>query len=39
MEEYTATLESLGDSLIVWADPEGRFSGFTKVSERKEKIK
>jgi hypothetical protein len=31
MEEYTATLESYGDSLILWADPESRFSGHTKV--------
>ena len=28
---YTETLESIGDAIILWADPEGEFSGFTKV--------
>jgi len=30
MEEYTATLDSIGDSLILWADPESLFTGHTK---------
>jgi len=30
MEEYTATLDSIGDSLIRWADPENQFTGHTK---------
>lgn len=30
-DAYTATLEATGESLIAWADPEGRFSGHTKV--------
>lgn len=31
MEAYAETLESVGDSIILWADPDGEFSGFTKV--------
>jgi len=30
MEAYTATLESVGEHIIQWADPEDQFSGFTK---------
>lgn len=30
-EAYTAYLAETGDALIAWADPEGRFSGYTKV--------
>ena len=25
------SLNALGDSIIAWADPEGQFSGYTKV--------
>ena len=31
MDEYKATLESVGDAIIQWADPESQFTGFTKV--------
>ena len=30
-EAYNAYLVETGDSVIAWADPEGRFSGYTKV--------
>lgn len=30
MDEYKATLESVGDAIIQWADPESQFTGFTK---------
>jgi hypothetical protein len=30
-EAYAAYLTETGDNLIAWADPEGRFSGHTKV--------
>lgn len=30
MDEYTAALESIGDSILLWADPEGQFTGYTK---------
>ena len=33
MDEYTAALESIGDSILLWADPEGQFTGYTKVRE------
>jgi hypothetical protein len=36
MEAYTATLESIGDSIIKWADPEDNFGGFTKVRMRED---
>jgi hypothetical protein len=31
MNAYTATTEYVGDAIISWADPEGQFTGFTKV--------
>ena len=31
MDAYTAALNSIGDSMIEWSDPEGKFSGYTKV--------
>ena len=31
MDDYKATLESIGDAIILWADPESQFTGFTKV--------
>lgn len=27
---YISTLDSVGDSLVKWADPEGQFTGYTK---------
>lgn len=33
MDEYKATLESVGDAIIQWADPESQFTGFTKVRD------
>jgi hypothetical protein len=30
-DEYNAKLASIGDALLAWADPEQRFSGYTKV--------
>lgn len=30
-EEYTETLTSLGESIIQWSDPEGKFGGYTEV--------
>ena len=32
MDAYTEKLNSIGDSLIKWADPEGQFTGYTEVS-------
>lgn len=31
MEAYTSVLNSVGDAIISWADPEGKFGGHTKV--------
>ena len=28
---YFETLNDIGDSIVAWADPEGQFSGYTKV--------
>ena len=33
MDEYKATLESIGDAIIQWADPESQFTGFNKVRD------
>jgi len=30
MEAYTSVLNSVGDAIISWADPEGKFGGHTK---------
>mmetsp|Transcript_118672 Transcript_118672/g.343229 ORF Transcript_118672/g.343229 Transcript_118672/m.343229 type:complete len:273 (-) Transcript_118672:29-847(-) len=30
MDAYTNTLNSIGDTLIRWADPEGQYTGYTK---------
>jgi hypothetical protein len=32
-EKYTATLESVGESILNWADPENQFRGHTNVRE------
>ena len=32
MGAYTDTLNAVGDILIKWADPDERFTGFTKVN-------
>ena len=32
MEGYTETLESVGDSILQWVDPEYKFQGYTEVS-------
>ena len=31
MAGYADTLNEFGDLIIQWADPEGKFGGFTKV--------
>ena len=31
MPGYTDTLNEIGDQIIQWSDPEGKFGGFTKV--------
>jgi hypothetical protein len=33
MDSYMETLNSIGDALLQWADPEGQFGGYTKVSD------
>lgn len=30
-EEYTKTLDSIGESILTWADPERDFRGYTEV--------
>jgi hypothetical protein len=31
MEDYLKTLDSVGESILVWADPENKFRGHTEV--------
>lgn len=31
-EQYTKVLDSVGESILAWADPENKFRGFTEVS-------
>jgi hypothetical protein len=31
MDNYLATLDSIGESILVWADPENKFRGYTEV--------
>ena len=31
MEQYKATLDSTGEALVLWADPEQKFTGYTEV--------
>ena len=35
MDNYIETLNSIGDSLIKWADPEEIVTGYTKVKIRR----
>jgi hypothetical protein len=31
MDNYLETLDSVGESILVWADPENKFRGHTEV--------
>jgi hypothetical protein len=33
MDNYVDTLNSVGESIVAWADPDTQFTGFTNVSE------
>lgn len=33
MDTYIATLDSVGESILKWSDPEEQFRGFTNVSK------
>jgi hypothetical protein len=33
MDQYTDTLNSVGESILTWADPENQFRGHTNVRE------
>lgn len=32
MDNYVETLNSAGESIVSWADPDTKFTGFTDVS-------
>lgn len=32
MDTYYSTLDSIGDSIVEWTDPESKFRGYTDVS-------
>jgi len=31
---YVSALNSIGESIVSWADPDGAFGGYTEVSRR-----
>ena len=31
MDDYVETLNSWGETILVWADPENKFRGYTEV--------
>lgn len=33
MDTYIATLNRVGDSIVAWADPDNKYTGYTDVSE------
>lgn len=33
MDDYVDTLNSWGETILVWADPENKFRGYTEVRQ------
>ena len=38
MDDYVATLNNAGESILQWADPENKFRGFTEVRDEGKNI-
>jgi len=38
-DSYMKSLESLGDSILNWSDPERNFRGYTEVRRRRRRHK